>query len=66
MNICRNCNPGEACFVPDEYRVFGVEEFDLISGEEAMLQEIYQRGPISCDVATPADLHGYTGGVYCD
>jgi len=41
MNVCRNCNPGEACFVPDEYRVYGVDEYDLVSGEENMMQEIY-------------------------
>ena len=36
MNICRNCNPGEACFIPDEYLYYQVDEFDTISGEEAM------------------------------
>ena len=33
MNICRNCNPGEACFVPDEYMVYGVDEYDTVAGE---------------------------------
>lgn len=41
MSMCRNCNPGEACFIPDEYRVFGVDEYDLVSGEDNMMQEIY-------------------------
>ena len=27
MTKCRNCNPGEACFVPDKYRVYGVVEY---------------------------------------
>ena len=27
MEKCRNCNPGEACFVPDKYRVYQVEEY---------------------------------------
>ena len=40
MNKCRNCNPGEACFVPDQYLVYGVEEFGHVSGEENMIQEI--------------------------
>jgi len=66
MNVCRNCNPGEACFVPDEYRVFGVEEYDLVNGEDNMMQEIYQRGPIACSIAVPQSLDDYTGGVYCD
>ena len=66
MNICRNCNPGEACFVPDQYLVYGVDEYATISGEEAMKQEIAQRGPIACDIAVPDALETYTGGIYCD
>jgi hypothetical protein len=41
MDICRNCNPGEACFVPDSYHVYGVEEYGIFGGEENMIQEIY-------------------------
>lgn len=66
MSMCRNCNPGEACFIPDEYRVYGVEEYDLVSGEDNMMQEIYQRGPIACSVASIQSLDDYTGGIYCD
>ena len=40
MNVCRNCNPGEACFVPDQYLVYGVDEYGEVSGEENMMQEI--------------------------
>ena len=66
MNVCRNCNPGEACFVPDKYLVYGVDEFGHVSGEQNMMQEIYQRGPIACGVAVPQSLEDYTGGIYCD
>ena len=31
-----------------------------------MMQEIYQRGPIACDIAVPESLEEYTGGIYCD
>jgi len=31
-----------------------------------MIQEIYQRGPIACNVAVPDSLELYTGGIYCD
>ena len=37
MNVCRNCNPGEACFVPDKYYVYGVDEYGTVSGEENMI-----------------------------
>jgi len=66
MNVCRNCNPGEACFVPDEYLVYGVDEYGLVSGEENMKQELYQRGPIGCSIAVPEALEDYTGGIFCD
>ena len=66
MVKCRNCNPGEACFVPDQYLVYGVEEYGNINGEEAMKQEIAQRGPIACDIAVPEALETYTGGIFCD
>jgi len=66
MNVCRNCNPGEACFVPDQYLVYGVDEFGEVSGEENMMQEIAQRGPIACGISVPQALEDYTGGIYCD
>ena len=53
MTMCRNCSPGEACFVPDKYHVYGVEEYGSVTGEEAMKQEIYQRGPLACGIAVP-------------
>lgn len=53
MEKCRNCDPGEACFVPDSYYVYGVDEFGKVNGEEDMMQEIAQRGPISCGMAIP-------------
>lgn len=53
MNVCRNCNPGEACFVPDKYLTYGVEEYAHIEGESIMQQEIYARGPIACGIAVP-------------
>jgi len=33
MSYCKNCNPGEACFIPDDYYTYGVDEFGHIQGE---------------------------------
>ena len=66
MEICRNCSPGDACFIPDEYLVYGVDEFGHDSGEENMMQEIAQRGPIACGIAVPDALETYTDGIFCD
>lgn len=66
MEVCRNCSPGEACVVPDAYQVYHVENYGDCIGEEAMMQEIYQRGPIVASIAVPDLLESYTGGIYCD
>jgi len=66
ITMCKNCMPNEPCFVPDEYKVYGTEEYGQVKGEEAMMQEIYQRGPIACGIAVPDDLETYTGGIYKD
>jgi cathepsin X len=31
-----------------------------------MMDEIYARGPISCSIASTAELHNYTGGIFED
>lgn len=66
MTICKHCWAHEPCTVPDEYHVYQVEEFGWFSGEQAMLQEIYQRGPISCAIAVTDEMEDYTGGVFED
>jgi len=66
MSYCRNCNPGEACYIPDTYLTYGIDETGKVSGMEAMMNEIYHRGPIACDVAVPDTLLDYTSGIYWD
>jgi len=66
--MCKDC-PGNGgnCFVPDSYDVYEIDQFGTVSGEEAMMQEIFQRGPIVCGIAVPNDLFfNYTGGIYED
>lgn len=65
--MCKNCAPdGTPCFIPDQYRVHQVNQFGRVSGEQAMMQEIYQRGPIACGIAVPDSFETYTGGIYED
>ena len=64
--LLRNCNPGEACVVPPKFRVYRVDEYGNVAGEDAMMQEIYQRGPILCGIAVLLELEEYTGGIFCD
>lgn len=37
-----------------------------MKGEQNMMNEIYQRGPISCSISDPDDLVDYSYGIYYD
>ncbi|CAE8602087.1 unnamed protein product [Polarella glacialis] len=51
--ICRNCLPGDAgCWAVDSWTGYGVSLHGNVKGEEAMMKEIYARGPIACGFAT--------------
>ena len=64
---CMNCSPQtHECNTPDSYKIYHTDEYGKVSGEQAMMQEIYQRGPIACGVAVPDSLESYTGGIYND
>jgi len=63
-NVCRNCGPNKkefetaagiaGCWAVTGWTGYGVSSYGNISGEEAMMKEIYSRGPIACSYA--ADL----------
>jgi len=58
-NVCRNCFPGDkGCITIDSWIGYGVSTYGNISGEAAMMKEIYARGPIACSFATD-DLFMY-------
>ena len=64
--MCRNCEPGEACYVPPSYYQYGVDEYGHVKGEEAMMNELMQRGPFACSIAVPEGLDEYEGGIFYD
>jgi cathepsin X len=51
MIKCKNCMPGEGCWAQARAKIYGVKEYGAVVGEAAMMNEIYQRGPITCSVA---------------
>lgn len=63
---CDNCDPNKGCFAQDDYKYYKSDEYGHVKGEAAMMQEIYQRGPIACGCAVPESLETYTGGIYHD
>lgn len=70
--VCRNCWPGtRGCFVVQGWVSHGASAIGKVSGEEAMMREIYARGPIACTYRADAGFRlNYTanavsnGGVY--
>mmetsp|Transcript_115956 Transcript_115956/g.328158 ORF Transcript_115956/g.328158 Transcript_115956/m.328158 type:complete len:393 (+) Transcript_115956:84-1262(+) len=69
MNVCRNCfrsdNPATPfapgpCWGEPTFIGYGVRSYGNISGEAAMMKEIYARGPIACAGVTTRDfVHSY-------
>lgn len=64
---CETCDPDTLkCYTPDSYKIYHTDEYGHIKGEEAMMQEIYQRGPIACGMAVTDAFLNYTGGIFHD
>jgi len=64
--ICDNCAPGDkGCWAQDNYKIYHTNSYGHVSGEKAMMQEIYNRGPIACGVVAN-NLLNYTGGIFDD
>merc|ERR1719150_465629 len=51
LNTARTCGTfGEACVGLDHYPNATISEYGSISGKDAMMKEIYNRGPIACGI----------------
>uniref|UniRef100_A0A7S2V244 Peptidase C1A papain C-terminal domain-containing protein n=1 Tax=Fibrocapsa japonica TaxID=94617 RepID=A0A7S2V244_9STRA len=62
-NICRSCTSFSSdCYAVSQYPNVTVSEYGLVQGEANMMTEIYERGPIACDINS-GQLHTYTGGI---
>jgi cathepsin X len=72
INICRTCvNPhvkenDGACVEIDYFPNATVEEYGFYELDvDAIMAEIYMRGPVATEVAGEP-LHEYQGGIFCD
>ncbi|GAM19099.1 hypothetical protein SAMD00019534_022740 [Acytostelium subglobosum LB1] len=68
-NICKNCaydlsSPTALCTAQQNYTTYFVEEHGLVNGTEAMMAEIYARGPIACGISVTDAFEAYTSGVF--
>jgi cathepsin X len=66
MNQCGTCSPDGSCAPISNYTHYMVGDMGSLKGEQAMMAEIYARGPIACQIDATAGLEAYTGGVYSE
>ena len=58
--------PGKGCWAQEHAKIYGVAEYGDVFGELNIMNEIYQRGPVTCAIAVTEALINYTGGVFVD
>ncbi|KRX04902.1 hypothetical protein PPERSA_06536 [Pseudocohnilembus persalinus] len=65
--MCGNCMAGDAfCYPIKNYLKYSINEYGKVSGEQKMMNEIHERGPISCAIENTYELETYTGGILSD
>jgi cathepsin X len=65
QNVARTCStfpPEGKCSGLDHYPNVTIDDYGSISGKNALMKEIYARGPISCGIDAQPILK-YTGGI---
>jgi len=68
VSRCETCWPETGCYRPEHYFTYFVDEYGDVEGdqEQAMMEEIYNNGPISCGISATDELVSYTGGIFTD
>lgn len=66
VDTCYTCDPRLGCYPIKDYPKVFVEEHGIVVGEEAMMAEIVERGPIACGISATDDFDLYMGGIYND
>lgn len=65
LGRCMDCDGG-GCWPVTVFRTVGVSEYGEVSGAEAMMAEIYERGPITCFMVMTEEFLRYEGGVFVE
>lgn len=65
-DICMNCSPNEGCSAVKDFQKYYVEEYGRMNGTEAIMKELYKRGPVTCNIAVTAEFEKYSGGIFKD
>lgn len=63
---CSTCSKEKGCVLPESYPIYKIAQYGFISHSElAMMNEIYQRGPIACSMFSDP-IHNYSSGLVND
>lgn len=60
---CQTCDQN-GCYTPEKYLKYTVSEYGFLSGEQKIMNEVYQRGPVACSIYATQQLDDYTGGIF--
>lgn len=64
---CKNCRHSDGkCWAQERAKIYSVGDYGDVKGEEAMMNELINRGPITCAIAVTEELVNYTGGIFKD
>jgi cathepsin X len=66
MNTCQDCShdPSVGCFAKEDYPIVTISEFGGVKGEENIMNELYQRGPVAAYIDATCIEGEPTNGVY--
>jgi cathepsin X len=66
MGFCKNCFHNGTCVAVQKPTIYKISEWGTVTGEHAMMSEIFQRGPIACMTAVSQAFLDYSGGLFKD
>lgn len=65
--MCRTCTLDGSCSVVKDPKKFKIGSWGMVSGEEEILNEIFQRGPVACYMYSHSEEYTkYKGGIIVD
>lgn len=67
IQTCKNCWP-EGCYSmkSGEYTPYTISDHGQVSGDEAVMQEIADHGPVACRVCASDSFLEYENGIFSD
>lgn len=62
---CQKCYGGK-CHALARSKIYGISGYGIVVGEENIMKEIQENGPVPCGIATSDALKEYKSGILTD